>query len=460
MRTKTKAGSGTEIKAKKKAAINGNRPFLNYLISRMLNRFGDSIDVFLLSWLVYGLSGSASLSALAVGLNYLPTILLQPLAGAFVEQLPKRRVIALTDAGRALLVAGFFGLYLTGRLNAAALMAGTFLISTLEAFASPASSAALSGLLKAEEYDSGMSLYQAGSRIMELAGTGAAGLLIAAAGNGGALAVDLFCFAAACLLVSRVPETGGTEGGISDWLHDLREGFQFIRTSKPLLFVVSAAAFLNAALTPGNALQAALFQDVYRKGSGALSAMGICTTVGMLLGAGLHSAAANSRGEAGKGKGDIDRILPGCAILMGSYYLVLAWLGTAHPADVVFYPALFSVSLLFGVSVGLANTAVSVLLLRVVPTSFMARASAVMNAGCTAAVPFTSFLVSAICARASVVSVLAGTAVPVLAAAVILRGRGRRKGFPALEKKTDGEPRSVENGGAASGKEEGERDED
>ena len=61
--------------------IRQNRPFLRYLISRMLNRFGDSIDVFLLSWLVYGLSGSASLSALAVGLNYLPTILPSLLQG-------------------------------------------------------------------------------------------------------------------------------------------------------------------------------------------------------------------------------------------------------------------------------------------------------------------------------------------------------------------------------------------
>ena len=204
--------------------IRQNRPFLRYLISRMLNRFGDSIDVFLLSWLVYGLSGSASLSALAVGLNYLPTILLQPLAGAFVEHIPKRRVIALTDAGRALLVAAFLGLYLTGNLNAAVLIAGTFLISTLEAFASPASSAALSGLLKAEEYDSGMSLYQVGSRIMELAGTGAAGLLIAAAGSGGTLVVDLLCFVIACLLMSRVPEAaarageGSGEGGASAWL--------------------------------------------------------------------------------------------------------------------------------------------------------------------------------------------------------------------------------------------------
>lgn len=192
--------------------IRKNRPYLRYLISRMLNRFGDSIDVFLLSWLVYGLSGSASLSALAVGLNYLPTILLQPLAGAFVERIPKRRVIALTDAGRALLVAAFLGLYLTGNLSAAVLIAGTFLISTLEAFCAPSSNAALSGLLKAEEYDSGVSLYQAGSRVMELAGTGAAGLLISTAGSAGTLAVDLFCFAAASLLMSRVPEAAACAG--------------------------------------------------------------------------------------------------------------------------------------------------------------------------------------------------------------------------------------------------------
>ena len=424
--------------------IRKNRPYLRYLISRMLNRFGDSIDVFLLSWLVYGLSGSASLSALAVGLNYLPTILLQPLAGAFVERIPKRRVIALTDAGRALLVAAFLGLYLTGNLSAAVLIAGTFLISTLEAFCAPSSNAALSGLLKAEEYDSGVSLYQAGSRVMELAGTGAAGLLISTAGSAGTLAVDLFCFAAASLLMSRVPEaaacagnrrgeSGNTEDcaaepdGVSAWLYSLREGFRFMKASRSLLLVVSAAAFLNAALTPCNALQAALFQDVYRKGSGALSAMGVCTTLGMLLGAGLYSAAAGGREESKKGKVSIDRILLGCGILMGSYYLVLAGLGLGHPADAVFFPVLFTASLLFGASVGLANTAVSVLLLRVVPTSFMARASAVMNAGCTAAMPLTSFLVSGICVRASVVRVLAGTAVPVFVVTVVLMLKGTLK---------------------------------
>ena len=117
----------------------------------------------------------------------------------------------------------------------------------------------------------------------------------------------------------------------------------------------------------------------------------------------------------------------GCGILMGSYYLVLAGLGLGHPADAVFFPVLFTASLLFGASVGLANTAVSVLLLRVVPTSFMARASAVMNAGCTAAMPLTSFLVSGICVRASVVRVLAGTAVPVFVVTIVLMLKGTLK---------------------------------
>ena len=286
---------------------------------------------------------------------------------------------------------------------------------------------------------------------MELAGTGAAGLLIAAAGSVGTLVVDLLCFVIACLLMGRVPEAaarageGSGEGGASAWLRSLREGFRFIRTSKPLLLIASTAAFLNAALTPCNALQAALFQDVYRKGSGALSAMGICTTVGMLLGAGLYSAAAGGRDEAKEGKVSIDRILLGCGILMGSYYLVLAWLGLAHPVDAAFYPVLFTASLLFGVSVGLANTAVSVLLLRVVPTSYMARASAVMNAGCTAAVPVTSFLVSGVCARASVVSVLAGTAVPVFVVTVVLMGKGTLKRLNDFGQEKDGGLRDTDN---------------
>ena len=59
-----------------------NKNFMRLFIADMINRFGDSIDSIALTWVVYFITGSASWSALIFGLNRIPSILIQPLAGA------------------------------------------------------------------------------------------------------------------------------------------------------------------------------------------------------------------------------------------------------------------------------------------------------------------------------------------------------------------------------------------
>ena len=69
-----------------------NTSFGKFLYSFLLNRLGDSVDVLTMSWLIYLLSGSAAVSALAMGINYIPSIVIQPLAGAWVERMHKKKV--------------------------------------------------------------------------------------------------------------------------------------------------------------------------------------------------------------------------------------------------------------------------------------------------------------------------------------------------------------------------------
>ena len=58
-----------------------NTSFGKFLCSFLLNRLGDSVDVLTMSWLIYLLSGSAAVSALAMGINYIPSIVIQPASG-------------------------------------------------------------------------------------------------------------------------------------------------------------------------------------------------------------------------------------------------------------------------------------------------------------------------------------------------------------------------------------------
>ena len=78
----------------------------------MFNRFGDSVDAVAFGWLIYALTGSGEWLAVILGVNYLPTVLLQPFTGAWVNYLNKKWVMVLCDFGRGLLVMlialGFF----------------------------------------------------------------------------------------------------------------------------------------------------------------------------------------------------------------------------------------------------------------------------------------------------------------------------------------------------------------
>ena len=58
------------------------KQFLKLILANVVSRFGDSLDVIAYTWIMYEVTGSESLMALIMGLNYVPTVLLQPFAGA------------------------------------------------------------------------------------------------------------------------------------------------------------------------------------------------------------------------------------------------------------------------------------------------------------------------------------------------------------------------------------------
>lgn len=84
--------------------LKDEKEFLKLAIASGINRFGDSIDALALTWLVYAITGDAMYSAFNFGINYLPTIFLTPFMGAFIEKRNKKKLMALSDFLRSLLV--------------------------------------------------------------------------------------------------------------------------------------------------------------------------------------------------------------------------------------------------------------------------------------------------------------------------------------------------------------------
>lgn len=68
------------------------REYLKIILAGLINRFGDSIAF---TWLVYAITGNAAWSALVYAANQLPSVLVQPFAGALVEGMDKKKLTIL-----------------------------------------------------------------------------------------------------------------------------------------------------------------------------------------------------------------------------------------------------------------------------------------------------------------------------------------------------------------------------
>jgi len=164
------------------------KEYMKMMVAALINRFGDSIDAIASTWIVYELTGSAVWSAVIFGVNKVPSVFVTPLAGAWVEGRNKKAIMIITDLIRAVCVAFVASGYLLGFLQPWMLLVTTSInIDSGSISVGPAGSALTPRVLKAEYYEYGRSLMSTFSSVTELAGTMAAGGIIAVIGAAGAI---------------------------------------------------------------------------------------------------------------------------------------------------------------------------------------------------------------------------------------------------------------------------------
>ena len=165
-------------KLSKYSALRGEREYFKLLAANAVNRFGDSVDSIALSLLMYEVTGSASMMALLLTVNYLPTIILQPIAGAVVDRMDKKAVMVWMDFARGAVVALIALLVYLDALSTAMLFVCVALISTLETLRIPAGACAMPALLEKEKYTVGVALNGGLGQVCTVIGLALAGPIV------------------------------------------------------------------------------------------------------------------------------------------------------------------------------------------------------------------------------------------------------------------------------------------
>ena len=368
------------------------KEYLKVIAAGLINRFGDSIDAIAFTWLVYAITGNAMWSALVFAANQLPSVVVQPFAGALVETMDKKKLMVVTDVIRGVITIGLAMLYITGYINPWMMLIFTLTNSTVEAFRLPAALAVMPKLLEEKYYAPGTSLNGTLSTIVQLIGMGASGVIIGAFGIGTAIVIDGVSFFGSALILSflRLKEIipGKNKLHIKEYPETLKEGLRYLKGQPVIRNFCLLSVLINALITPLNALQSPLIEEVLGQGSELLSVFAIALTMGMGIGSFVYPF-IHERISVRK-----QFIITGVFMGAGLYSYTL---GTGFRTNVAaIYMLTIAASFIIGMTCSIFVSALSVRFMKSVNPEYLARVGAIFNAGASAATPLMSLAVSAL----------------------------------------------------------------
>jgi len=394
------------------------REYRKLIFATVINRFGDSVDAIAFTWLVYQITHSAAWSAIVFALNTLPNVVVQPFAGAIVEKMNKKHVIVATHLLRAVIIILFVLIYRAGLVNALVMAIFTLVITTVESFNLPATSAFTMQVVKKEHMTCGMSLNSMLSSAASLAGTGAAGVIIATAGVSAAMMIDVVTFGVAAVLISamkagraKVTETAQNEASKTtseagekenkkeqSKIEFFLDGFRYVASSRVICNYGLLAVALNFMLIPINALQAPIASEIFKMGGEILSIAGAFAAIGGIAGSAFVPVLSQKLSP-------LKMIMFGTSLL-GAGMLGMACGGVFVGNNIACYVDVAASFFIMMVAASIIGGTINIQFMKNADPKYIARAAAVMGACGTACMPVGSLLLSAVVTKVSTGAIL------------------------------------------------------
>jgi MFS family permease len=181
--------------------------FLVIWLGQTISRIGSGMTTFAISVWLFQETGNATPIAVTALSQWIPRIVLAPLAGMVADRYSRKAVMILADTLAAVATATAAVLVLSGQLEVWHIFVVAGVTGIAGSFQSPAFTASIAMIVKKEDFSRAAGLTQVTQALESVASPVMAGMLIAPIGLAGVIFVDLATFSAAvvALLVSRVP---------------------------------------------------------------------------------------------------------------------------------------------------------------------------------------------------------------------------------------------------------------
>jgi MFS family permease len=302
--------------------LRDNRDFRLFFLSSMVSLGGDWFLTVAMLDLVLELTGSALLMSLVIVCQTLPIFLITPLAGHLIDSVDRRKLMVLTDVGRA--GAALLPLVVVSPALLPLAYLAVVMIALGAGCFQPAAAAALPNLVSDEDLPRASVLFGSLWGAMLAVGAAAGGLAATTLGRNPSFLIDALTFLVSALLLYRIrtPFSAPREADhvVPSFRSSLKETIRYAADHPRVLALLSSKSGFGIAA--GIVAMLSVFgREVFQAGALGIGILFAARGVGALVGPFVVRAMSRTDEQ-------MYRTIPPSIALFGLGYLALSWSGS------------------------------------------------------------------------------------------------------------------------------------
>ncbi len=298
-----------------------HRNFRLFFGGQSISLIGTWMTRIATAWLVYRLTHSALLLGTVSFCGQIPTFLIAPFAGVWVDRLDRRQILVWTQTLSMVQSFLLAGLTLSGRINIPWILGLSVMQGVINAFDMPGRQSFMVQMIEGrEDLGNAIAINSSMVNMARLIGPSLAGILIAATNEGWCFLTDGVSYIAVIvsLLMMRVPAQPARRK-VTSTFTELKEGWTYVSHFLPIRTILSLFAIVSLMGMPFVVLMPIFAAGVLHGGPHTLGFLMGAMGVGALLSALSLAARKSVRG--------LIRIIPVAAAVFG---LGLIGFGLSH----------------------------------------------------------------------------------------------------------------------------------
>ena len=274
----------------------GNRNYLYLWLGMLSLEGGFQMQMLARAYLVYDITGSASLLGLVSAGAGIPMLFLAMFGGAIADRVKGKRVIQVGQ-GAFVLIALLIGVAITtGAIEWYHLMAAAVIQGSMFAFMAPARYVLIPRLVGRDKLTNAVALHAAAMSAMTLTAPAVSGVLYALIGPDKVYYIISGLSIVAISLTTLIPEdTGPPTKAKRRMAKDILAGLSYVRRSPLLLTLLVMALVTTLLASPFRFLMPLFVVDVYHRGPDSMGLLVAIMGAGALVGSLFIASLGSSR---------------------------------------------------------------------------------------------------------------------------------------------------------------------